>query len=583
MFHRKQKSYRFIFLLFTLLLSVSVAGCRSEGNMDEHIVETTTISTEETQRSVPSPTMDTIPSEAVEEAIPWLGLYWMDGEDRPQHRCLIQNTQDAVLSVSAASAVYYRNGEVVQEDFFDTAALKKIVQSGDPNLELTIGDSCCLWITTELSVDDYDSACCSVTTVDSSGNENVLEYWFTTDKTAVSKADHWADQELHYAVRKQDGWQFYCFPLNTTDETLYLEATHEILMRDGVPVVTGSKLEKDYQLRLLSAFGELFPGEEGILNFSTSDMYCTFNQREFTFVYRNAAGEPFLQTYRFVMDKDKAVRIEDIEGPVATVYHHAYAVAQENPDRYASVIDFYQIPEGFGTPEYTVAEIREMITENLSVDQVAEKLSTYADVVQFLYLRNYQVYNGNELWELHFFVEDIEWGVNVTPQISLDLNMGNCGSTSNLINYLLQGDYDAQGYVAEAARDGGHVYNYFKSDGVYYVSDIIQIITVNSTWDNADYRVFTTPDLKIYSAFDLGRKNKGLTMEDEAFVQIQYFYPYEGSHRPVGMPDEEDFIANILSDEIQDRITMLYVAQDRYAPTFAPAPPLELWPEDAKG
>ena len=72
-------------------------------------------------------------------------------------------------------------------------------------------------------------------------------------------------------------------------------------------------------------------------------------------------------------------------------------------------------------------------------------------------------------------------------------------------------------------------------------------------------------------------------MEDEAFVQIQYFYPYEGSHRPVGMPDEEDFIANILSDEIQDRITMLYVAQDRYAPTFAPAPPLELWPEDAKG
>ena len=41
---------------------------------------------------------------------------------------------------------------------------------------------------------------------------------------------------------------------------------------------------------------------------------------------------------------------------------------------------------------------------------------------------------------------------------------GTCAGTSNLMNRLLAGDYEEQGYVQYL---GGHIFNYIKQDGYY--------------------------------------------------------------------------------------------------------------------
>lgn len=53
------------------------------------------------------------------------------------------------------------------------------------------------------------------------------------------------------------------------------------------------------------------------------------------------------------------------------------------------------------------------------------------------------------------------------------INCGCCATDSNLLQYILDGDYDEIGYVAFSHRDGnGHVFSYILQDGWYYVINL---------------------------------------------------------------------------------------------------------------
>ena len=227
-----------------------------------------------------------------------------------------------------------------------------------------------------------------------------------------------------------------------------------------------------------------------------------------------------------------------------------------------------------GAPQYSVQDIRQMIQDDLGLDEMAAKLSTLADVVQYLHQKGY---SADSRGDLRVEYQELVWHSNRSPQTVFSENIGNCGGGSNLINYLLQGDYDEQGYVQEAANQGGHVYNYFKLDGVYYFFDMTQIVH-SGTYDHRSYRIFATTDPLEFSEDYIQRNHSRLSSNDPHYLLFHYLYPWEGPHLPVaGNPNCRTVLritfSHILSRDIEDTIKLLYVAEEKYAPIFTEAPP----------
>jgi len=123
---------------------------------------------------------------------------------------------------------------------------------------------------------------------------------------------------------------------------------------DGEPVVSGT-----YTMQNLPATASklkiLFADETTVHNNGISAQWCNYNQREDIFVWRNEQGEPYVQSFRFVLNEAKAGRVLDIVFPEEGDSRHEYKVSQEDPDSYASVIDFYDVLKALGEPQYTVA------------------------------------------------------------------------------------------------------------------------------------------------------------------------------------------------------------------------------------
>lgn len=250
-------------------------------------------------------------------------------------------------------------------------------------------------------------------------------------------------------------------------------------------------------------------------------------------------------------------------------------------NNYSRILRIYHIPDGLGEPQYSEEDIQAMINANLSVDEAAEKLSTLADVVQYLYLRGYTADSG----DLQFFGTDgYVWHVNLNPKEVFSNNAGNCGGGSNLVNYLLQGDYEEQGYVHEQGNQGGHVYNYFKQDDIYYFFDLIQIVC-DGNYNNSGYRIYATENPQEFSDDYIETNNECVTQSDPNHLVMQYMYPYDGNHRSIADNNAILLIgplANILSKEISSTIRILYIEKPQYAPIFVDAPTVDLWPTEAQ-
>ena len=249
---------------------------------------------------------------------------------------------------------------------------------------------------------------------------------------------------------------------------------------------------------------------------------------------------------------------------------------------YDTIIDYYEIPFALGAPQYSVDDIQEMIRANITLDEVAEKLSTLADVIQYLHQKGYGSTNG----DLKVSYGNMEWHVNRSAQTVFSENQGNCGGGSNLINYLLKGDYDEQGYVQESANQGGHIYNYFKQDGVYYFLDMTQIVR-GGNYDHNNYRVFVTEDPQEFSDDYIGINKSSLGNTAPQYLLIQFMYAHEGEHLPVaGNPQCITVLgvpfSNVLPSEIEETVRILYVAEDRYEPVYQSAPDRALWPANAR-
>jgi len=247
---------------------------------------------------------------------------------------------------------------------------------------------------------------------------------------------------------------------------------------------------------------------------------------------------------------------------------------------YDPIIDAYDLPFELGHPQYNVDEIRQMVEDDLTLDEAAEKLSTLADVVQYLHQKGYGAANG----DIRADYSGVQWHRNRSPEFVFSENRGNCGGGSNLVNYLLRNDFDEQGYVQESANAGGHIYNYFKQGDTYYFIDFVQVV-FHGTYSYRGEVVFETKDPQEFSDWYIDRNHSGEEDDNEHYLLLQYMYPCEGPHLPNGSDGDcrtvigKPFM-NILPAEIENSATILYTAEAKYAPRFRAAPPQGRWPAD---
>ena len=140
---------------------------------------------------------------------------------------------------------------------------------------------------------------------------------------------------------------------------------------------------------------------------------------------------------------------------------------------YGDYLDDYCIPLEFGLPEYTVEEIKEM--RYYSVEELKTALSTVADVVQYIVETDFADNNRNA--DILFNLGGYKWQTGESPEICLKHQVSGCAGMSNLFRYILEDDYDEEGYMGYGNRNlknssgGGHVFNYFKKDGMILTFD----------------------------------------------------------------------------------------------------------------
>ena len=246
---------------------------------------------------------------------------------------------------------------------------------------------------------------------------------------------------------------------------------------------------------------------------------------------------------------------------------------------YDPILDNWPEMIAMAHPQLSMDEVQEMVASNLSLEEVADKIATPADLVQYLYQKGYTTDNG----DLHFDYGGYEWSVNRSAKTVFANNMGNCGGGSNLVNYILRGDFDAQGYVCESANQGGHVYNYFKQDGVYYFLDLTEIVRMGEY--RRGHKVFATKDPQEFSDNYIGENHRSEASDAPHYLLFQYMYEYEGDHLPKGSGNERTVLnrpySNVLPAQYENVTTILYVEEGMSGAVYAEAPAKSLWPGEA--
>ncbi len=245
---------------------------------------------------------------------------------------------------------------------------------------------------------------------------------------------------------------------------------------------------------------------------------------------------------------------------------------------YDPVLDYFMIPAGLGPAEYSKEEICQMIDDGLTLDEVAERIQTYPDLVQYLLNKNY---TADDLGDMHFYYHGLEYSVNRSAQTVFTNNKGNCGGCSNLVNYILRGDYDSQGYVQEAHLCGGHVYNYFVKDGRYYFCDLTSI-----TQDCPLNNYCDVDDPAEYSQKYVTSNHHRKALQD-SFLLMQYMYEWEGNHLPVAWSNDVETakgypFLNGIAEDVSDTVQILYLEEGYPGLVFVDSPPIDVWPKEAQ-
>jgi len=565
-----------------LLLTVAflLTGCSASKSIPE--METTTTSVAQTEvaetQAIPE-TEDTI--QPTESDLPWdsdarwYGTYYFEKRPNPdpnivegvvRFNSLLQNEGRETLTIVSAHADYYLGTEkMAQEDYDSNRLLDFLPHPRVGNLKMEYGESKVLQLySTEQERGSYDRVIITYTICDPNGNESAKTFHFAVNEENITPYSTSDRTDWSPAAWSEERWDFYLLPQNDTDSTLEFVGIYNTAFENGLPMGSDFFDKSHVTPQALKDIQTLLPGEMAYYQTGVTHQFNTSDERELTMVYRDASGEVYLQTFRFALDEEHAV-----PGAIS-VYRSIYA------EKGVQLLDTpAQLKQELGMPQYDRKEIRKMIEDGLNLEELAEKLSTIYDVQQFLLEAGIEFKGG----DIKQYVGGTQWHFNDSPEIVLRQNYGNCGSGSNLINYLLRGDYDEQGYFCWSGTRTGHVFNYFRSGDRYYIFD-----WANKVQDC--FAVFVADSLEMFSDAYICANHAVNGVKRDQHILLLYAYPYEGNHRPLGDGNAKTPMGvplmSKLPAEIENMVNILYVEEEQYAPIFEEAPPVSQWPKDSQ-
>ena len=135
---------------------------------------------------------------------------------------------------------------------------------------------------------------------------------------------------------------------------------------------------------------------------------------------------------------------------------------------------------------------------DMEPEQVKKRVKTAADVLMLMLAGQYGDCHGDR----NVTIDGQEWHYNLNAFQVMQTRTTNCGSAANLANYLLEGDYEEIGFILHAyyiGNGGGHVYNYFKYQGKYYIVDFSWYMFANYQPEN-DFPVMELDRLEDYGS-----------------------------------------------------------------------------------
>ena len=157
-------------------------------------------------------------------------------------------------------------------------------------------------------------------------------------------------------------------------------------------------------------------------------------------------------------------------------------------------IDRYAISHMLGGTTLTAGEAYALL--DLEPEDVKERVKTVGDVLMYMLAAKIGDCGG----DLCMTVDGEQWHYNLNAFEVMDQRLANCGASANLANYLLEGDYEEIGFLLHAyyiGNGGGHVYNYIRYEGKYYIVDLSWFIFSNYRPEN-DFPVMELDRLEDY-------------------------------------------------------------------------------------
>ncbi|MDM8534786.1 transglutaminase-like domain-containing protein, partial [Clostridiaceae bacterium HSG29] len=165
---------------------------------------------------------------------------------------------------------------------------------------------------------------------------------------------------------------------------------------------------------------------------------------------------------------------------------------------------------------------------------------------------NYVDYD-NSSGDIKKKIKNIKWHYNEKGIEALKTNDGNCGGTANLVNYILVNDYEEVGIINHSCDtgQGGHVYNYIKYNGKYYVIDFLQYVMKD--YNRYNYEILELDQIDDYPPYCI--RSYGGNGHD-----IKIIVAYEADNQiPIGSKfNVEERVMRFFPKEYSDIIKVLY-------------------------
>lgn len=173
------------------------------------------------------------------------------------------------------------------------------------------------------------------------------------------------------------------------------------------------------------------------------------------------------ESIRFTVDTNNL--LVNIDKPLAQLIYENKQIGNETFDHIKPEnINKYKLPKMLGGVTLSIDEAKALVGE--TPEKVKDKVHTAGDLLLYMLASKTTLENGDQSQGVDGHV----WHYNRTAKEVLALKKANCGSSANLANYLLEGDYEEIGFILHSyypGSGGGHVYNYIKYKGKYYVVD----------------------------------------------------------------------------------------------------------------